>query len=364
MAVVCAIPPDEMYQALITRDRMWDGIFFVGVVTTGVFCRPTCVAKKPRRENVVFFTQAAQAMAAGFRPCKRCRPMQPLVQSTPPWIQPLLDKLAQEPEVRITEKDLAKWSLEPKRVRRYFQKHYGMTFSVYQRALRMGLARDELQQGQPLLETGWDYGYESPSGFREAFARLFGKPPGQAEKTHCLVTKFIPTPLGEIYALADDKYLFLLSFLDRSRAQNQLRALRPTQSQRIVPGTNAILEQATEELQAYFDGTLTHFQTPFYTQGTPLQQQVWSRIQRIPYGTTFRYAQIAQELGEPEAVHAVGRATTENPLALLIPCHRVVRSDGTYCNYSGGLFRKQWLLLHEQHTHNPTPQGPMSSHER
>lgn len=245
-----------MYQVLLRRDAGWDGIFFVGLVTTKVFCRPVCSAKKPQQDHVVFFTSPHQAQQAGFRPCKRCHPLENTVPREPAWVQPLLQKLTQAAGERISEKDLQTLQLEPKRVRRYFQKRYGLTFVAYQRALRMGLARQELQRPHSLMEMSLDYGYESLSGFRNAFGQVFGQPPGKVAYAPCLFSQALETPLGPMVAVADDNALYLLEFIDRRGLENQVTRLQQLTSKPIVPGNNAILEQLRRELRAYFNGLL------------------------------------------------------------------------------------------------------------
>jgi methylphosphotriester-DNA--protein-cysteine methyltransferase len=176
--------PDRatMYQALLERDRSYDGVFMVAVKTTGVFCRPICRARKPRQENVEFFATSREALHAGYRPCKRCRPMD-ATGRPPHWVERLLDRVEQAPNGRLTDADLLSMSIEPGRARRYFKEHYGMTFHAYHRARRMGRALAELRGGQDLQAVGLRHGFESASGFRDAFARVFGTPPGRGRWT-------------------------------------------------------------------------------------------------------------------------------------------------------------------------------------
>ncbi len=154
-----------MHQALLRRDRGYAGIFVVGVKTTGIFCRPTCFARKPRRENVEYFASASEALLAGYRPCRRCRPLDNGEQP-PQWVESLRRRVDRAPTTRVSDADLRAMSIDPHRARRYFKRHYGMTFHAYHRARRMGMALREVRAGRDLTEVGFRHGYGSPSGFR------------------------------------------------------------------------------------------------------------------------------------------------------------------------------------------------------
>ncbi len=339
--------PSTMYRALLSRDTSYDGVFWVGVRTTGIFCRPTCTAKKPQRKNVEFFATAQQALHAGYRPCKRCRPMDG-VDRAPAWVKRILDKVERAPTGRITDADLRSWSIDPARARRYFKEHYGMTFQAYHRARRMGAALAAVRQGQGIDAVGLRHGFESSSGFRDAFERVFGCAPGNSRETKCLLARWLDTPLGGMVAVADDQGLFLLEFVDRRGLETQIRALRRRLACTILPGDNGHLAGIAEELSQYFEGNLTRFTIPLVLPGTPFQLDVWKRLTAIPFGATRSYSDLAEQIGCSGGQRAVGRANGENRIAILIPCHRVVRSDGTLCGYGGGLWRKKWLLDHER----------------
>ena len=337
----------EMYQALLDRDPSYDGVFIVAVKTTSIFCRPVCPARKPKRENVEFFPTTSQALHAGYRPCKRCRPMD-LKQSPPEWVQTLSDAVERDPASRIDDADLRALAIDPSRARRYFKEHYGMTFHAYHRAQRIGLALAEVRSGGDLLDVGMTHGYESASGFRDAFSRLFGKPPGSAREETCLLAHWVDTPLGAMLAVANDDGLCLLEFVDRRGMETQVATLRKHFGTHVVPGRNPHLDLIADELDRYFDGSLTEFTVPLTHPGSPFQSSVWVILKTIPYGQTTSYGAIASQIGRPGASQAVGRANGDNRLAIVIPCHRVVRSDGHLCGYAGGLARKQWLLDHER----------------
>src|SRR5438477_527308 len=252
-------PPETMYRALVKRDASFEGIFYVGVRTTGIFCRPTCSAKKPARENVDFFARANQALESGYRPCLRCHPLDPNARP-PKLIERLRAEVERAPGGRLTDKELAALSIDPSTARRQFKRHYGMTFQAYHRARRLGLALREVRKGGRVDAIQNGSGFGSASGFRDAFARIFGDSPTLVKNRAGLFAERIETPLG----------------------------------------------------------------------------------------ATRSYSWMAAKLGDAEMRRAVGRANGDNMLCIIIPCHRVIRADGSLCGYGGGLWRKKWLLDHER----------------
>lgn len=222
-----------------------------------------------------------------------------------------------------------------------------MTFHAFHRSRRLGLALAEVREGSDLLEVGHDHGYESPSGFRDAFARLFGTAPGRARSTDCLLARQLDTPLGAMLAVASGEGVCLLEFVDRRAMDVQVAILRRHFPQHVVPGSNGPLDELADELARYFAGGLTAFTVPLILPGSRFQAAVWDALRTIPFGETTSYGEIARRIGRPGASQAVGRANGENRLAIVVPCHRVIRSDGHPCGYAGGLRRKQWLLDHE-----------------
>ncbi len=340
-------PADTMYRALVARDSTFEGIFFVGVRTTGIFCRPTCPAKKPARENVDFFATPSEALHGGYRPCLRCTPMDP-EQRPPKLIERLRAEVERAPSGRLTDKELAALQIDPSTARRQFQRHYGMTFQAYHRARRMGLALREVRRGESVSQAKSESGFDSASGFREAFTRVFGDPPSSAKTQPALFAERIDTPLGAMLAVAGDEGLRLLEFTDRRALERELKILRQRLRTNVVPGEHRYLEQVRTELSEYFAGKRRDFETPLAPVGSPFQLRTWETLCSIPYGETRSYSWMADRLGNPGARRAVGRANGTNMLCLIVPCHRVIRADGTLCGYGGGLWRKKWLLDHEQ----------------
>src|SRR6266581_1492062 len=244
-------PPETMYRALVNRDASFEGIFFIGVRTTGIFCRPTCPAKKPARENVDFFA--------------------------------------------------------PSTARRQFKRHYGMTFQAYHRARRIGLALRDVRSGGRVTEAKNGSGFESESGFREAFAKIFGEPPTTARAHAPLLAERIDTPLGAMIAVADDEGLRLLEFIDRRATERELSNLRQRLRTNVVPGEHRHLAATRQQLADYFSGKNLEFDIPLAPVGSPFQLRAWKILQSIPVGETRSYSWMAKRLGDENARRAVGR---------------------------------------------------------
>ncbi len=336
-----------MYRALVERDSAYDGVFVAGIRTTMIFCRPGCAAKKPREENGEFFASTWDALAAGYRPCKRCAPLEPQGRA-PGWLSPLIERVENDPSRRWTDADLRSYGIDPSRVRRWFRTNHGMTFHAYQRARRLGLALGRIHGGAGLSRAAYDHGYESESGFRDAFRRLFGSSPGRSGAVRPMVVTRVLTPLGPMVAGAVEEGLCLLEFADRRMLETQVGRLVRRLDCVWAPGSNEHISRLVEELAAYFVGTLDRFTVPLVMAGTEFQTACWTYLISIPYGETRSYDDEARALGRSKAVRAVGRANGDNRIALLIPCHRVVRRDGQLAGYGGGVWRKRLLLGHER----------------
>lgn len=338
---------EEFWGAMQRRDSSYEGIFFVGVKTTGIFCRPVCPARKPLRQNVEFFPGQSEALHAGFRPCLRCQPMN-ASGKVPALVEELRQRIEDCPPRRLRDQDLRDLGIEPTTARRQFKRYFGMTFHAYQRARRMGAALAVVRKGTTVLETQLEHGFESSSGFREAFAKLFGAAPSQASGVHCLFARWIDTPLGAILALADDDGLYVFDWVDRRGLEREILRLRQKTKFAILPGEHPVLDQAEREIGEYFAGSRVTFTLPMARRGTDFQRRVWQALLQIPVGETRSYADIAKRIGAPKAVRAVARANGDNFRGIIIPCHRVIGSDGSLTGYGGGLPRKQWLLDHER----------------
>lgn len=340
-------PRTEMEQAYKHSDASYDGVFFLAVRTTGIFCKPSCTARKPFESNVEFYGSAREAVFAGYRPCKRCRPLE--TNGKPPeWVEQLLSKIDQDPAERYTDSYLRSMNIDPAKARRFFLKNYGMTFQVYCRGRRLGKSLEQIRLGTDLDDVALGYGYDSHSGFREAFVKTFGQPPGRSRSADCIVVAWIESPIGPLLAAATTQGVCLLEFTDRRMLDAQFTTLRKRFKSAIVPGENEHIKQLKKELEQYFAGTLKKFSMKLIYPGTPFQEQVWNQLLKIPYGTTVSYEDIGKNIGSPKASRAVGTANGLNRIVIVIPCHRVVNKSGELGGYGGGLWRKQMLLRLER----------------
>jgi AraC family transcriptional regulator of adaptative response/methylated-DNA-[protein]-cysteine methyltransferase len=333
---------DEMLRAFLQGDPSYDGVFYTGVRTTGIFCRPSCSAKKPLVQNVEFYPSAREALFAGYRPCKRCRPMETGGEH-PEWVRPLLD-----PAARLKDGDLRAMGIDPARARRYFLDRFGMTFHAYARARRLAGAFTKIREGAPIDDAVFDSGYESHSGFRSAYSKTFGTPPGQT--SDCVRTAWIETPVGPMIAGATEKGVCLLEFTDRRMLEKQMEIVRRRFDCAVVPGEHPHLDHLRRELDQYFRRELQEFTVPLDIKGTEFQEKVWNLLLQIPYGDTWSYEQLAVAAGNPAAMRAVARANGMNRIAIVIPCHRVVNKSGQLGGYGGGIWRKTTLLELERAT--------------
>lgn len=340
------------YDIIARKDLTYDGLLFVGVTSTSIFCRPGCPAKTPKPENCHFFSNASAALLAGFRACKRCHPARSPGEAAP-LVKQLITLCEQDPERRWREADLKELGIDPSTARRQFKARFGLTFTQYARARRLAVAAENITSGQPVIQAQLGAGYDSPSGFRAAFGKTYGRPPKQAAAP--LLIDWIDTPLGPMIAICDSAALYMLEFTIRKNLEPQISKLCRQHGRAVTPGRTAITTQIETELAAYFAGDLQQFQTPLHMTGTEFQKSVWQALINIPYGQTRSYAELASSLGKPKAVRAAASSNANNRLALIIPCHRVIAKDGSLGGYAGGLPRKQWLLDLEANGGNNAP---------
>ena len=350
--------PATLYDALVRRDAAFEGLFFACVRTTGIFCRPTCTARKPRPENVEYVATPQEALLAGYRPCRVCHPLD-LPADAPAWLDDLVTDVRHADAPPIRERQLRDRGLDPDHVRRQFKRHYGMSLSAFQRAVRLSAAMRQIRDGTPPGSAALDAGYNSESGFRDAFTRVFGLPPSDAARAEYLSADWLTTPLGPMLAVASDRGLCLLEFVDRRSIETQVQAVRTRTGRPVLPARHPVLDQTRAELEAYHAGSLRRFTVPLDPQGTAFERASWDRLLQIPYAEVCSYSAMARDLGKPGAARAVGRANGANRIAIIIPCHRVIRADGSLCGYGGGIHRKRWLLDHERgHAGLFDPDGP------
>lgn len=335
---------DKYYQALLDRDQSYVGIFFVGVKTTSIFCIATCRARKPKKENVEFFSDFKDALDNGYRPCKVCKPTEN-ANEAPDFVQTAIDLVKANPKSKVTDQQLREIDISPEVVRRWFNKHYGMTFQAYQRMYRINIAYQELKGGKKTIDTAFDVGYESLSGFGYTFKKLIGKSPKSAQ--NIILIDRLTTPIGPMFICATENGICLLEFVDRRMLETEFRDLQKRLNANIIAGENEHIIQAKKELAEYFEGSRKVFEVALETPGTDFQNAVWKCLQNIDYGKTISYQQQAQNINNPKAVRAVATANGCNRIAIIIPCHRVIGKNGKLTGYGGGLERKKWLLQHE-----------------
>ena len=340
------ILPDDsiMYRALIERDSSFEGTFFVGVKTTGIFCRPTCRAKKPREENVEFFHSVKEALLHGYRPCKLCSPLE-YKGKLPDWLKPLLEEINNNNIVKIKDSDLLKKGINPFRVRRWFKENLKMTFQAYLRTLRISGAFGRIKLGEEkIVEAAYNSEYDSLSGFNATFKKTTGFTPTESKRKDLIHITRILTPLGPMLAGAIKEKICLLEFIDRRMLETQLKRIKKIFNTESVPGNSPVFDELNNQLQKYFNGERKDFSIPLSFEGTPFQMKVWKELLKIPYGSTVSYKTQAVNIGNEKAVRAVGKANGDNRIAIIIPCHRVIGSNGDLINYGGGIWRKQYLI--------------------
>ena len=334
------------YQALITRNPEYEGLFYLGVTSTRVFCHATCPARKPKVKPCEFFKSAKEALLAAYRPCQRCQPLLP-PQQAGLIIRKLLALVEQNPNKRWTDQNFRDLGRDSSTAQPLFQKRFGKAFVEYPRVRRIGLVLQQIKDGTSVIASQLAAGYESNSSSREAFTRILD--PASSRSAPCvLLASWLDTPLGPMLAIADEQGLYLLEFVERRGLERELERLKIRLQAAIVPGENSIINSIKTELAAYFAGTCFTLQTPIHLLGSAFQKQVWRELMNIPVGTTKSYLEVAHALGYPQACRAVARANGSNRLALIVPCHRVINASGALGGYGGGINRKAWLLQHEQ----------------
>ncbi len=338
------LPPDnEAWTAVLARDRAFDGRFVTGVLSTGIYCRPSCAARHPRRENVRFFASGAEARAEGLRPCLRCSP-----DDVSRDERAVLAAIA---AIKAAEQPLALGGLaadngySPAHFQRLFKRATGLSPAAYARALRMERASDALSTGGRVTDAVYDAGFAAPSRFYAASEGRLGMAPSvwaNGGKGVTIRWAVVETSLGAMLVAASDKGVCRLSFGEGREALE----VRFPHAELTEGGAEfaALLAEVVASVEA--PGNAAHI--PLDVRGTAFQEMVWQELRRIPPGETRSYAQIAAAVGKPGAVRAAGSANGANNVAVLIPCHRVVRSDGTLGGYAYGLEIKAKLLERER----------------
>jgi AraC family transcriptional regulator, regulatory protein of adaptative response / methylated-DNA-[protein]-cysteine methyltransferase len=335
---------NQYWQAVENRDRTFDGVFVYGVISTGIYCRPSCPARRPRRSHVIWFADGRAARSAGFRPCKRCRPDEQAFEAA--VVQHACDFIDENLEEPLTLAEIAAHVyISPSHLHRLFKRSLGLTPRQYLDSRRLERFTAGLQQGETLLDAQHAAGYGSSSRvYGQRAARLGMTPAAYRRKGagQTLTYAFADSPLGRLLVAATPRGVSFLRLGEDDEALLQALGDQYPAAELRFGGAN--LAELIQQVVAYLENHLPRLDLPLDLQITAFQRQVYEALSAIQRGQTRTYQQIAEQIGHPKAVRAVANACAANPTALIIPCHRVVRSDGSMGGYRWGLARKRMLL--------------------
>lgn len=341
----------NFWEALETRDTRMDGVFFFAVTSTGVYCRPSCPSRRPRRENVIFFQRRDAAERAGFRPCLRCKPQQERVRDPQAeLVEKICRYLEQHLDEAVTLAGLSRQlGLSPFHLQRSFKAATGITPRAYADFCRLESFKGGLRAGRPVTTALYDAGYGSSSRLYERAASQLGMTPTAYQRGGQGLTiryDVADTPVGLLLVAATSKGVCAIQLGDSEKElEASVRGEFPAAK---IERDRAFLDPWAGPIREHLGGRLQKLDVPLDIQATAFQRRVWECLQTIPYGGTRSYGEIAQAVGQPRAARAVARACASNPVAVVIPCHRVVRGDGHTGGYRWGAARKQKLLAIER----------------
>ena len=341
-AMMPTIDDDEAWAAFERRDRRWDGRVIGAVTTTGIYCKPSCPARRPKREHVLFFADAESARTAGYRACLRCKPDE--VGRDREAVARAVTLIEQAEEPPRLDHLASAVGYAPHHFQRLFTREMGVSPAAYARGLRAGRAQSNLRKDKSVTEAIYESGYAAPSRFYADARDRMGMTPSawrDGGRGETIRYAMLDTPLGRMLVAATSKGICRLTFDEDEAALN-----RRFPNADIRPADTAMGALISGVMEAIETPTAVH-DLPIDVAGTAFQEAVWKELRKIPPGETRSYADIAAAIGEPGAVRAVGTANGSNPIAILVPCHRVIRSDGTLGGYAGGLDRKRQLLAAE-----------------
>jgi AraC family transcriptional regulator of adaptative response/methylated-DNA-[protein]-cysteine methyltransferase len=341
---------DQLWTAVQNRDVARDGEFFYGVMTTGVYCRPSCASRRPLRKNVRFFATPAEAEKAGLRPCKRCRPKGVSANVLNQVVHELARQIDAQPEQTFSLEQLAQRAgYSPFHLQRSFKAIMGSSPKEYQTAARVRMLKNELRNEKPVADAIYQAGFGSGSRVYEKADGQLGMTPSEYRSGGKGLTISYAsgrTPLGLLMIGATDRGICFLQFGDSDRAlQAELRRQFPAAAVQPMPATHEEqFESWMAALNRHLRGLEPRLDLPLDVRGTAFQLIVWRYLQKLPYGEVRSYSEVAEAIGKPSAARAVARACASNGVALLIPCHRVVRGTGELGGYRWGVQRKRVLL--------------------
>jgi AraC family transcriptional regulator, regulatory protein of adaptative response / methylated-DNA-[protein]-cysteine methyltransferase len=351
MPVQTAVPINvRRWQAVLARDGTLDGMFVFAVSSTGIFCRPSCPAKRPRRQNVSFFDHALQAEQAGYRACLRCRPKAVDGNPQSALVRAMCRYIEQNIEDRLTLSLLAKeFRRSSFHLQRTFKSVLGVSPKAYIDAVRLRQVKQNLQAGNDVTTALYAAGYGSSSRLYERTAAQLGMTPEKYRRgAVAAVVRYTiaNSPLGRMLIAATDKGICAIQFADSDQQLQQglIREFPFAVRRR----DDAAMSEWQENLARLIQGQETNPSLPLDIRATAFQHRVWEALQRIPRGETRSYSAVAKKIGMPKATRAVARACATNPVAVAIPCHRVVRQDGELGGYRWGIERKEQLLAMEK----------------
>ena len=355
---------ERCWRAVVERDGSLDGRFFFGVITTGIFCRPSCGARRPLRKNVRFYATPEAAELDGLRACKRCRPTDRSRDDEATTIHRLCHFIRREATTgeKLTLQVLADESgLEVPKLRRLFKQVVGMTPRQYIESCRFETLKEGLRQGAEVTRAIYDAGFASPSRVYEQIDEKLGMHPSTyrrggegAEISYTIAD----SQLGRLLIAGTDRGLCFVAFGDDDdRLVEELRQEFPKAEIESANGDTPLLRESLDALERHLSGQHPELDLPLDVRATAFQAKVWRYLQSIPYGETRTYTDIARALGKPKAARAVGAACGSNPVSLAIPCHRVLRSSGHLAGYRWGLERKQALIEQERTVKASAPSG-------
>lgn len=344
---------DSCWEAVLRRDSGMDGAFVYGVRSTGVFCRPSCPSRKPRREQVSFFPIPEAAEREGFRSCLRCKPVDAVVRDPHLELaQRVCRRIEQEPrdEGAVSLAELAgEVGLSPYHLQRVFKRVMGISPRQYGEACRVQRLKESLREGETVTYALYDSGYNSSSGLYGKAGDQLGMTPATYRKggTSTQINYTITdSPLGRLLVAATERGVCAVRMGDDDA---QLEAtLRQEYHAADIRRDDTVLGEWVEAILAHLAGEQPHLDLPLDVRATAFQWRVWEALRAIPYGSTRSYLQVATAIGQPGAVRAVARACATNPVALAVPCHRVIKEDGSLGGYRWGMERKQALLEAER----------------